>query len=265
MPAHNTQSQYFSGQGVVLLATRNATTGEPEGFVTIGNVSALALAVATTNLEHKESTTGARGIDLRLTQEVNATVNMTIESLSQENLALGLYGTTTDVAQGTASEKTFASVKLGQIYSLDKIKVSTVSAEANPSGTPTTLTVNENFRVNEDAGSIYFMTAAEQTAAGAAETLTDEDEVKVTFDHAAQKQMDALTTGQPERWLRFEGLNTADGNKPVVIDVFRFAADPLQELAMINEELANIAVEGSALADQKRTTGSKYFRVQSLA
>lgn len=264
MPAHSPQSQYFSGQGVVMLATRNEITGEPDGFLPVGNVSALSVAVATTTLEHKESTSGARGIDLRLTQEVNSTINMTLESIDQDNLSLGLYGDSTDVMEGTSESKTFPKVKLGYIYSLDKLKVSSVVLNSDPSGTATALEEGKNYRLNEEAGSIYFMTTDEQTAASPTDMLVDEAEVEATFDHSAQKVLNALTQGRPERWLRFEGLNTADGNKPVVVDVFRFGADPLQELALINEELANIQVEGAALADQTRTTGSKYFKVTSL-
>ena len=56
-------NQYYSGQGSVLVATKNVTTGEPEGFIPVGNVSALTLSIETTVFEHKESCTGTRGID----------------------------------------------------------------------------------------------------------------------------------------------------------------------------------------------------------
>jgi hypothetical protein len=51
---------YYSGQGVVLLAERDAQ-GKPTGFVPVGNVSDLKITVSTSVLEHKESHTGQRG------------------------------------------------------------------------------------------------------------------------------------------------------------------------------------------------------------
>jgi hypothetical protein len=261
MPAHDTQSFYFSGQGVVLMASRDED-GNPEGFLPIGNCPALNLSVAVQNLEHRESTTGARGIDLRLVQEINTTVNITMESINQENLRLGLYGATTAVsAVTTGAEKTITiKSQLGKIFDLGHLNVTGVTATAGA----TPVVVNKNFILNAEAGSIRFMTTAEQTEAGAADMLAEDIDVTFTFLHGAYSQLDALTEAQPERWLRFEGLNTARDNEPVIVDVFRFAADPLQELALITEELGEISVQGSALADLLRTTGSRYFRIRSL-
>lgn len=262
MPAHDTQSYYYSGQGVVMIAERDPTTGEPQGFIPIGNVPALTIAIATTNLEHKESTTGARGVDLRLTQEINATVSMTLESVIADNLALGLYGSQAAVTAATSVAVALEGIKLGMIYDLGHLKIDDQTFSAVEGATP--LVEGENYRLNAEAGSIYFMTAAEQTAASAANPIADDADIDITLDHEAYVQLEGLTEGRPERWLRFEGLNTARGNEPVVVDIFRFATDPLQELALINEELGQITVEGSALADLTRTTGSKYFRQRLL-
>lgn len=92
------------------------------------------------------------------------------------------------------------------------------------------------------------------------------DGMACTFDYtySDQVQIDALEVGLSEVWMRFEGLNTAEDNKPVVIEVFRVVTDPLKELAMISDTIANFALEGSALLDALQATGSKYFRVTML-
>lgn len=261
MPAHDTQSFYFSGQGVVMMASRSEA-GAPLGFLPIGNCPALNISVATQNLEHRESSTGARGVDLRLVQEVSASVNITMESIDQENLQIGLYGSSTAVAAKTTGSEVTVTIaaKLGHIYDLGHLNVSDATAVAGA----TPVVAGKNFVLNEAAGSIRFMTTAEQNEAEAADVLAEDTEVTFTFLHGAYNQLDALTEAQPERWLRFEGLNTARDNEPVIVDVFRFAADPLQELALITEELGAIAVEGSALADMTRATGSRYFRMRSV-
>ena len=78
--AWDTVSKYFSGQGVVLLGDRDPTTGKGSGFMPVGNVSDLKIDIGTSSIEHKESQSGARGIDLRLTTEIKATVSMSMES-----------------------------------------------------------------------------------------------------------------------------------------------------------------------------------------
>jgi hypothetical protein len=80
---------YFSGQGTVLVGDRTAA-GKSAGLVPVGNVSALQIAIATSVLEHKESYSGSRGIDLRLTQETKATLSVTMENFNAYNLALAL-------------------------------------------------------------------------------------------------------------------------------------------------------------------------------
>ncbi len=87
----------------------------------------------------------------------------------------------------------------------------------------------------------------------------------VDYSYAAQKQVDALTQGMQERYLRFEGLNTADSNNPVIVEVFKFVIDPAQELPLIGDEnIAQFVLQGSVLSDALQSTGSKFFRQRLL-
>ncbi|QHJ74654.1 hypothetical protein VH22019_00090 [Vibrio phage VH2_2019] len=256
MSANNIESYYYSGQGVVMMGEIDAN-GNAHALRPIGNVSALSIAIETSRTEHKESQTGARGTDKVITTEVGASVNMTIEHLIQANLALGLYGETGDVAAKTDATLQVAKVMLGTVTPLDAIKLTDLSVDTYVEG--------ENYRVNMEAGSVYWMTTAEQTAAGASATLAEDSAVTITYSSEAHKKLDALTTSAaPTRFLRFEGLNTVENNDPVVIDIFKFESSPLAEYALINEEISNIALEGNALADTSRTAGSKYFVQRSL-
>lgn len=111
MSVNNTvPSHYFSGQGVVMLASRDAN-GNPQKLRPVGNVSALKITAATTTVEHKEAQTGGRGIDLRLQTATNAGLAMTMESFNSANLAQALRGTATQVAASSVvGEATFAYV-----------------------------------------------------------------------------------------------------------------------------------------------------------
>lgn len=262
--ANNIQSYYFSGQGVVMMGEIDAD-GNAHALRPIGNVSALAIAISTTRTEHRESQSGARGIDKVITTEVGASVNMTVEHLIQENLALGLYGETGDIAAITDQEQPEFNVTLGTVTAIPALSLSTVTVEDSHTAGAKTYVEGENFRLNKEAGSIYWFTAEEQTAAGASEVLADADPVAITFSSGEHKQLDGLTTSAaPVRFLRFEGLNTVENNDPVVVEIFRFETAPLAEYALINEEISNIALEGTALADSSRTTGSQYFIQRSL-
>lgn len=247
-------NQYFSGQGSVLIATKDPVTGEPEGFRPVGNVSALTIGVETTVFQHKESCTGTRGIDKEIVQEVIVTIAMTMESIDDDNLALALYGTTTPVVGASPTDE-LLTAQHDKWVALDNIKVSAVVV--GDDAVPTiTYVLDTDYELNEETGSIKVLSTG---------AITDLQVVFVDYTHAAYDQIEAIiSSAAPERWIRFEGLNTADGDNPVVIDIYKGSIQPLAELALINEELAEMVVEASALTDPTRATGSQYFTVRQI-
>lgn len=325
---------YFSGQGVVLVGKRDAQ-GKPKGLESVGNASDLKISIATSVLEHKESQTGQRGIDLRLTTETKATLSVTLENYVASNLALALRG---DVTSKSAGAVTAEAPKqyFGKITPLKYVKVGTVVVQRGAN----TLTpyVNDqtayDYKLNAEAGSILFndgsvvalttnstlsgvvpsaVTVGADTTITVANTAEVGDRValagfagadaallnnkthrvvtasptsitvdtdtlgktitvgtplavfdgaalSIAYSYAGQNLVDALTTGSQERFLRFEGLNTADENRPVVIEVFKFVVDPTKDLSLIGDGIGQFVLEGNVLADPLQTTGSKYFK-----
>lgn len=247
-------NQYFSGQGSVLIATKDAVTGLHEGFVPVGNVSALTIGVETTVFQHKESCSGTRGIDKEITQEVVVTIAMTMENINDTNLALALYGTAAAVVGATIADEEHVTHH-DKWIPLDHIKISALVV--GDDATPTvTYVLDTDYEVNLETGSIKVLSTG---------AITDLQNVFFDYTHAGYDQIEAIiSSAAPERWLRFEGLNTADGDNPVVIDVYKASIQPLAELALINEELAEMAVEASALSDPSRASGSQYFTIRQI-
>lgn len=249
MSTWDKKSEYFSGQGVVLLSERDPVTGEPLGFVPVGNVSDLKITISTSNLEHKESQSGQRGVDLRLNTETNVGLSMTMENFESENLALVSRGKETKLETGSGTKK--ITVKKGFIYSLDHIKVSDVTITPT-SGTA--LELGTDYELNEDAGSFSILTDS---------AIADDGvEVTVAYKYEDQFIVDALSVGSKELFMRFEGLNTVESNSPVIVEVFKFNTDPFNELALIGDDVQSFVLEGSVLSDPTRKKGSKYFSVK---
>ncbi len=247
-------NEYFSGQGSVLIATKHTTTGEPEGFVPVGNVSALTLGVETTEFEHKESCSGTRGVDKVMVQEVKVSFAMTLESLNKENMALTMYGTATEVAGASVSDEQIIAAH-DMWTRLGNIKVSSVIVGDDATPT-TTYTLDTDYELNAEAGSIKVLSTG---------AIADLASIFIDYTFETHDNIEGVTSSAaPERWVRFEGMNTADTDKPVVIDIYKMSIKPLAELALINEELSEMAVEGSALSDTTRASGSKYYTVKKI-
>lgn len=85
------------------------------------------------------------------------------------------------------------------------------------------------------------------------------------FDHEAQYEVNAFTESALDRYLRFEGLNTLDEFRPVVLDVFKFRLSPTEGYDLITDEnAATFVIKGTVLSDALQSTGSKYFRERLL-
>ncbi len=245
------QSQYFSGQGAFLLADRDGS-GNPLGFRPVGNVSALTLAIETTEFEHKESCTGARATDLIIVQEISATLTVTMECLFRENLALALFGSSSAIVAGSVVNE--AGVARHDLWiSLENIDVSSVVV--TDVGAVTTFTEGTDYLCNEKAGSIFVLSTG---------TITDLEVLEIDYDFAAQDDVQAvLTSTGATKFARFEGLNTAlDPNSTMVVEVFKAQVSPLAELALINDEVAQMEVEFEVLSDPLQATASKFFTIR---
>ena len=259
MATWDRQTYYYSGQGVCMVGELDENNNLM-GLDALGNVTALEIGVEVSVEEHTESQSGQRGTDLRKEKETKVGIKLTCQNFVRDILAMFIRGTVTPVAAG---EITAGAVvcRLGKIMPLPHIKISDVVLKKDT----TTLVAYVDdatpydYQVNTEAGSIKF--AATPATSG----LADDDELTVAYDYAAQAQVDSLTTGAVARFLRFEGLNTADSNQPVVVEAFRCQFDPAKVLSLISDEtVQSFELEGSILADLTRTTGSKYFRERLL-
>ena len=264
MPQHQKEIEFFSGQGVVLISDIDPVTNLPVGFRHMANVSELSFShnVDTTNF--KESTSGQRQIVLRHETGKEILVALTFQSFSKENVALAVFGDTTDVAAAVGVAVTKV-VQTGLIYGFGKVKVSNLVVTDTATGL-ITYVANQNFELDENAGSVRIFTAAEQAVSNggspAADIIADADDLTFTFDHEAQVQLESFTQPRIDVALRFEGLNTENSDEPVVVDIHRFNTDPLAEFSMITEEIWEGELEGTALFDPTQPAGkSKLYSV----
>ncbi|EQB0462499.1 hypothetical protein ACYAEY_000922 [Pseudomonas aeruginosa] len=237
---------YFSGQGRVYIGARD-TAGNPQGLSFVGNVPELKVSLSVETLEHQESTSGQRLTDLQLIKTKKGEFACTLEELIAVNLSLALYGTTVEQTSGTVTSEALPNpVTAGSLYLLAKQNVSSVVVK-DSSATPKTLPAVQ-YSLNSKHGSLSI---TDKTTGG-----PFVEPFKVDYAYGAAQSTALFTQPLPERWVRFEGLNTADSNREVVIDLYRVAINPAKELSIITEELLKFELSGQVLADtQKSATG----------
>jgi len=231
-------STYASFQGRVYLGKRD-TEGNPQDVRSPGNVAELKLALKTDVLEHYESQSGQRTLDHRMVKQKSATVMLTIEEFTKENLALALYGTHVVGEPGTVTDEPVggATPVVGDRYFLAHPKVSSLVV-TDSAGTPAALTLGTHYTADTDFGAIQFLDTAGFTAP-----------FKASYAFGVATEIGIFTQALPERYLRLEGINTAQDNAKVLVELYRVAFDPLKEISFISDDYNKFELEGSLLAD----------------
>ncbi len=246
------QDQYFSGQGIIYVADRDSS-GNIGAWRDVGNVPVLQIGLETEVQDHKESRTGKRLTDYRLITENRATVTMTLEKFTKKNLQLLMYGsdastTTTTTATDEVLKTGVTTVAVGDIYFTKHAAVSSVVVKAGS----TTLTANTDYTLTTNSaigwGIITIISVANMGVSG---NLT------VSYSSAAYESVVLFKAPNVERALKFTGLNTADSDRIVDIELYRVIFDPAANVDVINDELAQFELTGSALVDTVRFNDSQ--------
>ncbi|BAO82915.1 hypothetical protein SMCB_0687 [Serpentinimonas maccroryi] len=236
---------YFSGQGRVYIGARDIN-GNPAGLTFVGNVPELKVSLSVETLEHQESQSGQRLTDLQLIKTKKGEFACTLEELIAVNLELALYGSTTTATPGTVTgERLPNPVTPGSLNLLTRQNVSAV--QIRDSSTPPLTLPASQYNVNAQHGSLVLL----DVTTGGPYTAP----FTVDYAHGTAQSTAMFTQPLPERWIRFEGLNTADGNRAVVIDLYRVAINPAKELSVITDELLKFELSGQVLADMTKPVG----------
>lgn len=222
----------FSFQGKIWLATRNAQ-GRYEKQQFVGNAPSLQLQLQTETSQKMDSYTGNRLQIGELTRGKTATLNMTLDEWTPENLLLAFYGTQVAIPTNTVTGETLPeNLVAGDVVRLEHPFVSDVVLEA--AGTP--LVLDTDYRIeSESAGLIEFLTS-------------QSDPVEADYEYAAADAVTMFTGQPPERWLLLDGINT-ENNERVIVELFRVKFQPVGDLNLIVDEYGSIPLTGAVLFD----------------
>jgi len=242
---------YYSGQGSLYVGERDAN-GQPKGLLPVGNVPTLEISIEIEKFEHKEAETGNRSTDLTIIQELNGTFNAVLESITSANLALGFFGTSATVAGAVVAAEDILIETEEVIYPLANINIDDSVEPTCEDSLAASLTLDTDFEVDYANGTVKLLAAY---GGSLPETFT------FGYTFLSQLKMSAFTKTTIERYLRFQGLNTAtEASDPVVVDIFKASIDPAQNYGLINEEVASLTLTGNILQDSLNASkGSEFF------
>lgn len=229
----------FSFQGKVYLGTRLAG-GKPGQLRWVGDAPRCDVSLTTDSETRRESYSGNRLVSARLQRGSEATVALTLNWATLENLALGLYGDVRTVTAGSVTGETLPSgLVADDVVALEHGGVSALVI-TDGAGTPATLVAGTNYSLDSEAGGIVRIINPGSFV----------QPFKAAYSHTAGQDVTMFTTKPPERYMLLDGINTLDGS-PVKVRLYRLQFDPASTIPMINESFGQIELSGAALYDDE--------------
>ncbi len=244
--ALETRTELYSGQGRVSIA-RRTQLGRPDddGFMFLGNCSKLMTQATVEVVKHRESQTGKNAVDNRFEKAQEMTIESTFDEIIKEALNRYLYGTTTTRAAATVTGEV-VKAKLGREVPIAQIP-DTFTALTNVGGT-TTYILGTDYLIGP-TGMIAF------PATGGA--ITDGQLLEADYTAKEERLTTAFTAKNESFYLRFDGLNRASDDLPVVIEMYKTRFDP-SSVEAINDEYASYELKGDVLYDAPNASNGLY-------
>lgn len=249
--------KYHYGQGRVEVAPRlsNGTLGP---WVWIGDVSELSGSISEEDFDHEESYSGLKGKVRKIYLGKSMTWSLQMHELGVENVARFTQGTATSEEAGTVTDEDLGSVAAGDVLQLAHFGVSDlVITDSN--GTPAT--IDPEHYEYDDFGELLFLTLPDSPA--------PTDPLLASYSHSEYSQAAFLNGTRSDIALRFKGVNLAEENKKVLLELYRVSPGLLQTLSMITSgnQLAQAPVEMEALLDTSKPAAGplgQYGRIVTI-
>jgi hypothetical protein len=246
-------SNYFSGQGVVLIAKLDSG-GNPGAFFMVGNAPKFELAPSVERRKHQESRTGNRLYDKVQTTTKGGRVNLTLEDIRKDNLALLLGGSKVSLGSGSftsGSPDTFPTgLVVGSIVKLAKPNASALIIK-DSAGTPATLALGTNYRIlDADYGLVEILSLGSLT-----------QPFKAEYSYAATDVVTALTANDDDEYAVYGALLNTEGtptDQKIGCHVYRVVFDPAALLALINNEQGSFDISGEVLRHATKSADANF-------
>lgn len=248
-------TRLYRGQGQVFLGKR--VSGKPAELDFIGNVSELMLNPQTEKIEHSESQTGYNSVDKVLERALKVEMSMTTDSMTSDNLARLVFGKITKDAIATITNES-QTAYIGKYLILNNVNLTAFTSLTNAAAS-TTYALGTAYEVVDLAAGMIKIIGG---------SITNGQEVRANYAIGASETVAAFGTPNTEYYLRFNGLNSAENDNPVIIDCFKVRFAPASDMPMINNDgFAEYKQSGTCLFDAAQPVNGKlgrYFSVRQL-
>jgi hypothetical protein len=247
---------YF-GHGEAWAATRTAGGLAGDFDLALPEINSLSLSIERETVEHVSKRTSIASKDLKVSRLMTMSGTLNVSTHTKEMLALYLYGNVAADAGGAFAAEAFddSTIAVGQIVPApnDRTHLSSIVI-TDSTGSPITLTLNTHYEiVDADAGLIHFLDVT---------TGSLVQPFKIAGTEGAGSSVGILTQRVYEKWLRFKGINIADEDAVVIVDLYRVQFNPASQWQLLNDgsDVNMYEIEFEALVDTTKAVDATLGR-----
>jgi hypothetical protein len=254
MPQSDTDYLYL--QGEVWLGDRSVT-GTVATFESIPEVDELTIALSQEKVTHMSKRQSMRVKDLDVAVSTSITGTLKVSTANATMLKLALFGAKAAVGAGTITSQSLGtSLAVG-----DWVKVPgdyrdiTLTFIKDSAGSPATLVNGTDYQIDLAAGMIKILSLGSYT-----------QPFLITGTAGVGTGVGLLNERKFEKWLRFKGINVADGDNSVTMDLYKISLSPtkaLQLLASGNEPTV-LEIEFEALKDTTKSASATFGQMGDI-
>lgn|GEM_PF-6776627 len=244
---------YMAIKGDVLVAERDSA-GNAGALRDVGEVELCEITVDTEYLDNFTNNSPVSEQDLHVPVKRTAKGSLTLKEASAENLALALHGEVIDETSGAFSAAAFPiGIAAGETHLLPghRTKVSSLVI-TDSAGSPATLVAGTDYVADLVNGTVKFLIVTGRT-----------QPFKAAGSEATGKKSIAILKSQKvtNKFIRVQGVNIADEEKAVVVDIFCVSLMPAKKVGLGNKaELSMYEIEMTLLADPKKAIDAQMGR-----
>jgi hypothetical protein len=248
----NLNPNYFSGQGQMLVAKRSSA-GIPGAYWLVGNAPRIEVKPTMERREHKESQSGSRLIDKVQTTTKGGTLDVTLEDIRKDNVALLLSGKKVSLASGSftsGSPDTFPSgLVVGSYVKLSRPNASSVVVK-DSAGPPATLTPGTHYVVRDAKhGFIEILSLGAFVQPFKAEYSYAQTDIVTQFE----------ANDDDEYWVYLALTNTEGApDQAIGYEIYRTVFNAAELIALINEEQGSFDISARILRDNTRAADANF-------
>ena len=254
MPQSDTD--YLILHGEVWLGDRSVS-GAVATFMNVPEVDELTLAIATEFVTHVSKRNSMRVKDLNVPVMTSITGTLKVSTATADMLKQLLFGAKAAVGAGTITAQSLGSgLAVG-----DWVKVPgdyrdiTLTSIVDSAGSPATLVNGTDYTIDLAAGMIKILNIGSYT-----------QPFKITGTAGAGTGVGLLNERKGEKWLRFKGINVADGDNSVTLDLYKIQISPTKSMQLMatGNEPTSFEIEFEALKDTTKSVSGTFGQMGDL-